>query len=72
MRAYNTVYVIILLPGLIQQSGCDSTFPKITMDDQLSDPTYCLTMIDPTAGKGISGKAAFDANPDVRAGGTVG
>jgi hypothetical protein len=32
MGAHNTVYIIILLPELIQQSKCKTTLPEIAMD----------------------------------------
>ena len=72
MGTHETINVIVILSKLIQQADCNSTLSEIAMDNQLGDPTHSYSIVSPSTGKRVAGKAVFDGNFNVKAGGTIG
>jgi hypothetical protein len=67
MRTHKPIYIDILLLQFIQQAFCESTLSIVTIDDQLSYPTYGFVAHQPVTSKGIASKLAINCSPNIKA-----
>jgi hypothetical protein len=72
MRAHETIYIDVVLLELIQEALRKSTLSIVTIDYQLSNPTYGFVLDRPIAGECITSKLAVDSNPNINACGIIG
>lgn len=65
MRAHYAIDIIAFLPKFVQKPCCKPTLAVVTMYNKLGDPTHCLAVGDPAAGKHVSSKLVVDGDSDI-------
>ena len=72
MRAHKAIDIIVGMPELIQETQCKSSLSIVLIYHELGNPTYSFVIVCPAASEGVTGKAAVDYYPHVRAYNVVG